>query len=79
MRAMIQLTPDQQNFVDAQVATGSYQSANEVVQAALDLLESRHREYAQLTEAIAQVERGEVAELDVEDIKRRGRQRLGIQ
>jgi putative addiction module CopG family antidote len=79
MRAMIQLTPDQQSFVDAQVATGSYQSPNEVVQAALDLLESRHREYTQLTEAIAQVERGEVAELDVEDIKRRGRQRLGIQ
>jgi putative addiction module CopG family antidote len=73
---MIQLTPLQQSFVDSQVATGVFRDSNEVVQAALALLDSRQREYSQLAEAIAQVERGEVAELDVEDIKRRGRQRM---
>ena len=73
---MIQLTPSQQSFVDSQIATGIFRDSNEVVKAALELLSSRQREYSQLAEAIAQVERGEVAELDVEDIKRRGRQRL---
>ena len=73
---MIQLTPSQQSFVDSQIATGVFRDSNEVVKAALELLSSRQREYSQLVEAIAQVERGEVAELDVEDVKRRGRQRL---
>jgi putative addiction module CopG family antidote len=73
---MIQLTPSQQSFVDSQIATGVFRDSNEVVKAALELLSSRQREYSQLAEAIAQVERGEVAELDVEDVKRRGRQRL---
>jgi putative addiction module CopG family antidote len=73
---MIQLTPLQQSFVDSQIATGVFRDSNEVVEAALELLNSRQREYAQLAEAIAQTERGDVAELDVEDVKRRGRQRL---
>lgn len=74
---MIQLTPSQQDFVEAQVAAGAFRTSSEVVQAALDLLESRQREYAQLDDAIAQIKRGEVAELDVEDLKRRGRRRMG--
>jgi putative addiction module CopG family antidote len=73
---MIQLTPSQQSFVDSQIATGVFRDSSEVVQAALDLLNNRQREYAQLAGAIAEVERGEVAELDVADVKRRGRQRL---
>jgi putative addiction module CopG family antidote len=73
---MIQFTPSQQSFVDSQIATGVFRDSNEVVKAALELLNSRQREYSQLSEAIAQVERGEVAVLDVEDVKRRGRQRL---
>lgn len=72
---MTQLTPQQQSFVDAQVATGMFTDSTEVVQAAIDLLQIRQAEYAQLTEAIAQVNRGEVAELDIADIKARGRQR----
>lgn len=76
---MIELTPAQQNFVEAQVAAGVFRDPNEVVQAALDLLGGRQREYAQLAEAIGQVERGEVAELDIDDIKRRGRQRMGAE
>jgi putative addiction module CopG family antidote len=73
---MTQLTPSQQTFVDSQVATGIFRDSSEVVQAALELLNNRQLEYSQLVEAIAQVERGEVAELDMEDVKRRGRQRL---
>lgn len=70
---MTQLTSTQQDFVEAQVKTGRFRDGTEVVQAALDLLDSRQREYAQLASAIGQVERGEVAELDLEDIKRHGR------
>lgn len=73
---MTQLTPNQQSFVDAQVAAGIYPSSTDVVEAALNLLQQRHREYGQLATAIAQIERGEVAELDIADIKARGRQRL---
>lgn len=74
---MIELTPAQQDFVEAQVAAGVFRDSSEVVQAALNLLDGRQREYALLAEAIGQVERGEVAELDIDDIKRRGRQRMG--
>jgi putative addiction module CopG family antidote len=75
---MTQLTPEQQTFVDGQVATGVYRSPTEVVQAAFELLQSRQQEYAQLAEAIVQVERGDVARLDIADIKARGRQRLDL-
>ncbi len=73
---MTQLTPNQQSFVDSQVAAGAYSSSTDVVDAALHLLQQRHREYDQLTTAITQINRGEVAELDIADIKARGRQRL---
>ena len=74
---MTQLTLTQQDFVEAQVAAGKFGSASDVVQAALELLDSRQREYAQLTNAIQQAKRGEIAELDIEDIERRGRARMG--
>jgi putative addiction module CopG family antidote len=76
---VIELTPSQQDFVDAQVATGVFRDPSEVLQAALELLGSRQQEYAKLASAIAQIERGEVSELDVEDVKRRGRLRLGLE
>jgi putative addiction module CopG family antidote len=72
---MLELTPQQQQFVDAQVATGLFREPSEVVGAALSLLNERQREYAQLESAIEQVERGDYEPLDVEDIKRRGRER----
>jgi Arc/MetJ-type ribon-helix-helix transcriptional regulator len=75
---MLQLTPEQQSFVDAQLSTGAFTSTTEIVDAAFELLRVRQTEHSLLAGAIAQVERGEVAELDVEDIKRRGRSRLGI-
>jgi len=72
---MIELTPQQQQFVDAQVAAGAFREPSEVVRAALDLLQQRQGEYEKLKTAIAQVERGEFDKLDIEDIKRRGRER----
>jgi putative addiction module CopG family antidote len=72
---MLELTPQQQQFVDAQVATGIFREPSEVVGAALSLLNERQKEYAQLGSAIEQVERGEFEPLDIEDIKLRGRER----
>jgi putative addiction module CopG family antidote len=72
---MIELTPQQQEFVDAQVATGIFKEPAEVVGVALSLLQQRQREYDQLETAIGQVERGEYGPLDIDDIKRRGRER----
>lgn len=76
---MIELTPQQQQFVDAQVSTGVFKRPTEVVGAALELLEQRQREYDQLQTAIAQVERGEYELLDIDDVKRRGRERKAQQ
>lgn len=70
---MIELTPQQQQFVDAQVASGVFREPAEVVGVALALLQQRQSEYAQLHTAIAQVEGGKYEPLDIEDIKRRGR------
>lgn len=74
---MTQLTPSQQSFIDAQLAAGYFPTAADVVEAAFDLLRVRQGEYDQLAEAIRQVQSGDVAELDVAEIKARGRQRLG--
>lgn len=76
---MIQLTPQQQQFVDAQVASGVFKEPAEVVSVALTLLQQRQGEYDQLKTAIEQVARGEFEPLDIEDIKRRGRQRQAQQ
>ena len=76
---MIQLTPQQQQFVDAQIALGAFKGPAEVVGVALSLLQQRQREYDQLKMAIGQVERGEYAPLDIEDVKRRGRDRMAPQ
>lgn len=72
---MLELTPQQLQFIDAQVASGMFREPTEVVGAALALLNERQREYAQLETAIKQVERGEYNPLDIEDIKIRGRDR----
>jgi len=72
---MIQLTPQQQQFVEAQVASGLFREPTEVVDVAFDLLQERQREYEQLQSAISQVERGEVEPLEIEEIERRGREK----
>lgn len=77
-RSMIELTPQQQQFIDAQIASGVFREPAEVVDEALSLLQQRQREYDQLRTAIAHVERGELEALDIEDIKRRGRERKAL-
>ena len=52
---MLELTPQQQQFVDAQVAAGNFSKPAEVVQAALDLLQrSAQQEYDETVENIRQ-------------------------
>jgi antitoxin ParD1/3/4 len=66
----ISLTPELESFVDSRVASGRYQSASEVVRAALRLLETEERERkAALAEVrqkiqlgLDQIQRGEVFE-----------------
>lgn len=73
---MIELSPELLQRIEAQVSTGSFKEPSDVVRAALDMLELRQSEYQQLSTAIEQVVRGEYHALDIEDIKRRGRERL---
>jgi Arc/MetJ-type ribon-helix-helix transcriptional regulator len=72
---MIELTPQQQQYFDAQVSAGVFKKPAEVVGAALDLLRQRQVEYEQLETAISQVEQGYYESLDMDDVKRRGRDR----
>jgi putative addiction module CopG family antidote len=74
---MLELTPQQHQFIDAQAATGMFREPTEVVGAALALLSERQKEYAELESAIEHVERGVYEEFDIEDVKRRGRKRYG--
>jgi putative addiction module CopG family antidote len=72
---MIELSPQQTQFVDAQVSAGVFTKPGEVVGAALDILQQRQTEYERLRSAIDQIDRGEVKPLDIEDIKRRSCER----
>jgi antitoxin ParD1/3/4 len=83
----VHLTPHQESLVKAQVATGRYTSASEVVREALRLFEDQERLCqsrvqklrADVQEALEQSARGESAPFDeaaAEDIKRRGKNKL---
>ena len=67
-------------FVEQAIASGRYRSEEEVFADALRLLSERERKWQSLRDDIQagldDAERGDVAPLDVEDIKQRGRQRL---
>jgi antitoxin ParD1/3/4 len=82
----VHLTQHQETMVKAQVATGRYSSASEVIREALRLFEDQERLRetkleklrADVQEALEQSARGESTPFDeatVEDIKRRGRER----
>jgi putative addiction module CopG family antidote len=78
---MIQLTPQQQQFVDAQIATGVFREPAEVIGVALELLQQRQREHDEyvrneLSKGIASLEAGERVSWDPERIKEEGRRRL---
>ncbi|MBD2776021.1 ribbon-helix-helix domain-containing protein [Iningainema tapete] len=63
----ITLKPEQENFIQAKLQTGKYQTADEVILEAFQLLEERDRQYEQwvqetrikVEEAIAASDRGE--------------------
>ncbi|WP_028310835.1 type II toxin-antitoxin system ParD family antitoxin [Derxia gummosa] len=82
MSLNIDLTPQLEELVRAKVASGMYTSESEVVREALRLME---REDALRTARLAQlradirdgIDSGSAGTLDLEDIKRRGRERLG--
>lgn len=63
----ITLNPDQEAFIRSKLQGGHYQTVNDVIQAALDLLDKQDKAYedwiietrAKVDEGIASLERGE--------------------
>jgi antitoxin ParD1/3/4 len=81
MTMNINLTPQLEELVRSKVTSGLYNSASEVVREALRLMERedqlRAAALAQLRQDIqVGIDSGPAGELDMEDIKRRGRERL---
>ena len=81
MTLNVNLTPKLEDMVRQKVAGGLYNNASEVVRDALRLMEARDRLQDAQLEALRQdiavgLESGPAEELDIEDIKRRGRERL---
>jgi antitoxin ParD1/3/4 len=80
----VSLTPQLEKFVERKVKQGTYQTASEVVRAALRMLaendERRSLERKRLSQEIKlgldQVAAGDVAELDIKKIKAEGRKAL---
>ncbi len=69
-----------QPFVSSGIASGRFRSEEEAVREGLDLLRRREQELealrADLQVGLDDLEAGRSFPLDIEDIKRRGRQRL---
>ena len=80
----VSLSRQLQEFIEKKVRTGRYQTASEVVREGLRLIEDRDTQRAlqlrRLREDIKvgldQVDKGQVAPLDVKKIKTEGRKRL---
>ncbi len=76
------IPPDLQQFVDHQLASGHYGSAEELICAGLKLL---HQLRGEIQAGLDELDRGEGIEIEdeqslrafFEDIKSRGRERLG--
>ena len=77
---MLPLPDDVRQFVDAEVSSGNYGAAEDVVLDALRVfreIRSRHAELSQhIAPSIAQADRGEAQPLNVEELKQRVRARL---
>ena len=77
---VVPMPPDLDAFVHQVMATGMYDSEEAVVVAGLRLLQERERQLEELREelrpALEELDRGEGKPLDIEDIIRRGRERL---
>lgn len=80
----VSLTQEWEQLVNEKVANGLYPSASEVVREGLRLLKERDEMQAlrlqelrrDISIGLEQTQRGEVAPLDVEEIKAEGRRRL---
>ena len=80
----VSLTEELESLVNEKVKSGLYTSASEVVRAGLRLLKQEEELQAtkleklryEINKGIQDVEKGNVTEFDVEEIKRRGRERL---
>ncbi|MGA3324335.1 MAG: type II toxin-antitoxin system ParD family antitoxin [Terriglobia bacterium] len=80
----VSLSRQLQGFIEKQVSTGRYQTASEVVREGLRLIEDRDTQRAlqlrrlreEIQVGLDQIEKGQVAPLDVKKIKAEGRKRL---
>ena len=76
----VTISAEFESFVERAVASGRYRSEDEVFANALRLLSERELRWLALRDDIQvgldDIESGDVAPLDVEDVKQRGRQRL---
>jgi antitoxin ParD1/3/4 len=76
----IHLPPDLQQFIDDQVHRGVFPSANEAVCNAVEHLRERDRlreeVLAKIDQGLAELDRGEGTELDIEWVKAEGRRLL---
>ena len=73
----VSLTPQLEEAIKRKVATGRYGNASEVVREALRLMEERDRYHelrAEVAAGFEQIERGDTAPMDMEDIKRAARE-----
>lgn len=82
----IELTPEQKQYVEQQIATGRYTSESELVQHALEVLQRRDEQIAQIQEGYQQgladlaagrsttIDSPEAAKAFGEKIKQRGRE-----
>jgi antitoxin ParD1/3/4 len=75
MNVSLSLSPDLEQWVQDRVATGPYSSAAEVIREALRLLQTREQFRSDVLAGVAQLDRGEVAKLDMEAIKAAARQK----
>ena len=65
-----------EHFINSQIASGRYGSASEVIRASLRLLEEHEQRSEKLRQALIEGEKSEFVELDIHEIKRKGRRRV---